>query len=134
MDLLAIRERLAEVIRDTTGLPVLETPGGNIPTPSVLMGGPSARYDAMLGGVGVTVTWPLVLIVSRSHPDKLSELAMILGTGGADDRSIVDALNATPPGAVADWWRVSDFEPWADLDIGNVSYWSTVLNVEIGAS
>lgn len=133
MDLLAIRERLAEQIRDNTGLPVYDLPSGQMTAPSVLMGPPSGRYDQTMGSV-VAVTWPLVVVVSRSHPDSLSTLANLISTGGVDDRSIPDALDAASPRPVADWWRVSDWDPWSEIEIGSVSYWSATLNVEIGVS
>ena len=84
MDLVAIREALAEQIRTETTLPVLEKPEGSIPGPSVLMGPPTVLYDQDMPG-GVTVRWPLVVVVPRSHPDYLTTLANILSTGGVDD-------------------------------------------------
>ena len=134
MNLVAIREALAERIRTETTLPVLEKPEGSIPGPSVLMGPPTVQYDQDMGA-GVRVTWPLVVVVPRSHPDYLTTLANILSTGGVDDQSIPDAIDvAEPPSSAADWWRVTDSEAWTDLDIGNVSYWSATVNVEAVAS
>ena len=131
MNLVAIRTALAEQIRTRTGLPVLEKPEGSIPGPAVLMGPPSARYDEDMAG-GVLVTWPLVLVVPRTVPDYLTTLADMLSVGGEHDQSIPDAVDAFAPAAdVADWWRVTEFEPWSDLDVGGVSYWSATLNVDV---
>jgi len=104
-----------------------------VPAPSVLLGPPSVRYGEDFVG-GATVLWPLVVIVSRSHADTLTTLANILSTGGVSDQSIPDALDADSPAPAADWWRVTDSEAWTDLEIGNVSYWSATVNVEIAVS
>lgn len=131
MNLVAIREALAEQIRSETGLPVLEKPEGSIPGPAVLMGPPSARYDEDMSGAAA-VNWPLVIVVPRSVPDYLTTLADLLSVGEGHDQSIPDAIDSSPPAAtVADWWRVVDFEPWTDLDVGTVSYWSATLNVQV---
>lgn len=132
MDLLAIREALAATLVAETGLPVHEVPGAVTSTPAVLMGAPSARYDQSFAG-SADITWPVVVVVDRAKPDSLSTLANVLSSGGVHASSVVDAVNTTDPATtVAAWWRVLDFEPWAELQINNASYWSATVNVEVG--
>lgn len=128
MDIVAVRDALADTVRDATSLPVYELPTAQVTAPAVLLGAVSGQYDLDLDGA-MTLTWPLVVIVSRSHPDALSTLATILDT--EDDRSIWVALDETSPGTAASWWRVTGFEPWADIDIGGTSFWSATVNVEV---
>lgn len=128
MDLLAIREELADTLRDATSLPVYELPTAQVASPAILLGAPSGTYDVSMDG-SVDVQWPLVVIVSRSHPDTLSALAGILGH--TDDRSIANALDRNPP-TTASWWRAVGWETWTDLEIGSALFWSATVNVEVG--
>ena len=89
MDLLLVRDELAEAVRAATALLVYELPTGQLSAPAVLMGAPSGRYDETTDGAMV-VEWPLIAIVTRSHPDALSELAAMVGT--TDQRSIANAI------------------------------------------
>jgi hypothetical protein len=128
MDVIAIREELADMLRDATSLPVYELPTGQVTAPAILMGAPSGEYDTSMGGTA-QLSWPLVVIVSRSHPDSLSRLGAILGH--SDDQSIPNALDANPP-AAASWWRATGWETWTEIEFGTTSYWAATVNTEIG--
>lgn len=127
MDLVAVRHELAEVIRAGTSLPVHELPGAAVSAPAVLFGNPRGQWSQTFDGQ-TSASWPLVVIVSRSHPDTLSHMAELLSTGS--DRSIVDVINGTAPGSCA-WWRPVGWDEWTDLDIGGTSFWACTVTVEV---
>lgn len=128
MDLVAVREELAETVRAATALPVYELPSGQLTAPAVLMGAPSGRYDESMDGL-MRVEWPLVAIVTRSHPDALSDLAAMVGTD--DQRSIPEAVNGVDP-VSCDWWRPVRWDEWTDLEVSpGVSFWSAQIMVEV---
>lgn len=128
MDLVAVREELAETVRAATALPVYELPSGQLTAPAVLMGAPSGRYDESMDGL-MRVEWPLVAIVTRSHPDALSDLAAMVGTD--DQRSIAAAVTGVDPDS-CDWWRPVRWDEWTDLEVSpGVSFWSAQIMVEV---
>lgn len=127
MDLVAVREELAEAIRSGTALPVYELPTANVTAPAVLFGDPRGQWHQTFDG-GMSLSWPLVVIVSRSHSDTLTQMAEVLSTG--TDRSIVDAINATSPTS-CDWWRPVGWDAWTDLEIAGASFWASTVEVEV---
>jgi hypothetical protein len=127
MDLVAVREELAEAVRVATSLPVYELPTQQVTAPAVLFGNPRGEWGLTFEGAAV-VSWPLVVIVSMSHADTLSHMAEILSTG--TDRSIADAVNGSRPES-CDWWRPVGWSEWSDLDLGGASFWAATVTVEI---
>lgn len=128
MDLVAVREELAETVRAATALPVFELPSGQLTAPAVLMGAPSGFYDETTDGA-MRVEWPLVAIVTRSHPDALTDLAAMVGT--EDQRSIPVAINGVDPVSCS-WWRPMRWDAWTDLEVSpGVSFWSAQISVEV---
>lgn len=130
MDLIAIRDELADAL-ETTTLPVFKLPQGSITPPCLLFGAPRVEYDASFQGATIAglIDWSVTVTVGRQNADELSKLAAILGD--QDDRSISVALRDTSPMS-ASWWRLARAEEWTDLDIGNVSYWACEVTIEIG--
>lgn len=127
MDLVAVREELAEVIRAGASVPVFELPTAAVSAPGVLFGNPRGEWSQTFDGQ-VSVSWPLVVIVSRSHPDMLSHMAELLST--STDRSIVDAINGAAPESCS-WWRPVGWDEWTDLDLGGTSFWACTVTVEV---
>jgi hypothetical protein len=127
MDLVAVRDELAEAIRVGTALPVYELPTANVAAPAVLLGDPRGQWSQTFEG-GMTLVWPLVVIVSRSHPDTLTQMAEVLSTGS--DRSIVDAVNGAAPTSCS-WWRPVGWDAWTDLEIAGTSFWAATVEVEV---